>query len=408
MNYYRDFYPIHPNEVIFEKIKKEQDSVGYYRLPFADVNPLLDFAAGVRQKYIVVLGIGGSSLGSAAVYEFLRRKEPFEKQLLFLESTDPVDIASKIGSVDLEDAFFVIISKSGTTVETISILKYLSTQVDFDGENSVVISGEGTPLARFARKRAIPFFALADNVGGRFSVFSVVGLLPLAIMGVDIVNMLKGAQKIYESFFAQEKSYTILMDKARFIVENKNRFNINVLFSYSSGLEHFNKWYIQLWAESLGKININGTRQGLTPIGLVGPVDQHSFLQLIMEGKRDKTVTFIKVADYEEKIIVPPHTPIAELDYLEGVSFSRLIAMQADATIEAIDALGDIPYDVITIDKVDGYNIAELIYSYELLVSIIGAFLQIDTYDQPGVELGKKILKQKLQMQNHGDKTNER
>jgi len=209
--------------------------------------------------------------------------------------------------------------------------------------------------------------------------------------------MLKGAQKVHQSFFDKKKSYVELMEKARFYVENKSRFNINVLFSYSAALESFNKWYIQLWAESLGKKNINGTRQGLTPIGLVGPVDQHSFLQLIMEGTRDKTVTFVKVADFEEQIIIPPEALFSELDYLSGVSFSKLIDMQADATIEAIEQEKDIPYDVITIDKVDEYNIAELMYSYELLVSIIGAFTQINTYDQPGVEAGKQILKEKLQ-----------
>jgi glucose-6-phosphate isomerase len=186
------------------------------------------------------------------------------------------------------------------------------------------------------------------------------------------------------------------MEKARFTVENKHRFNINVLFSYSSALEGFNKWYIQLWSESLGKINKNRTKQGLTPVGLIGPVDQHSFLQLIIEGVRDKTVTFIKVADFEEQIIIPSQSPLEELAYIENVSFSKLIDLQADATIESIAEQGDIPYDVVTIDKVDEYNIAELMYSYELLVSIIGAFLQIDAYDQPGVENGKKILRQKL------------
>ena len=115
-----------------------------------------------------------------------------------------------------------------------------------------------------------------------------------------------------------------------------------------------------------------------------------------MEGVRDKTVTFIKVADFEEKIIIPEESIFPEMSYLDGHSFSRLIDMQADATIEAIARLKKIPYDVITIDKVDEYNIAELMYSYELLVSIIGAFLQINAYDQPGVEEGKVILKRSL------------
>ena len=379
-----------------QKLNEEREKIGYYKLPFQDTSEVKDFAKSINKDTIVVIGIGGSSLGASAIYEFLKRKHHFKKRLIFLETTDPIDINSKIESLNLDNTLFITISKSGTTVETVAILKYLSKIVDFNKDNLVVISEENTPLMNYAKELNLKTFIVPKNVGGRFSVFSVVGLVPLALVGIDIDNMLNGAKKIYNSFFNKEGYYDILMEKARFIVENKNRFNINIVFSYLSSLEGFNKWYVQLWAESLGKININNTRQGLTPIGLVGPIDQHSFLQLIMQGKRDKTVTFIKVADFEEKIVIPKNTPIKELSYLEGISFSKLIDMQADATIEAVDKEKDIPYDVITIDKVDEYNIAELIYSYELLVSIIGAFLQINTYDQPGVESGKIILKDKL------------
>jgi glucose-6-phosphate isomerase len=379
-----------------QKLKEEHKKVGYYRLPFADTSSVKEYANSVNRDTIVVIGIGGSSLGASAIYSFLKRKNNFKKRLLFLETTDPIDIKSKIDSLDLDNTLFLAISKSGTTVETIAILKYLSTRVKVNSDNLVVVSETDTPLSNYAKELNLKTFVIPKDVGGRFSVFSVVGLLPLALVGVDIDNMLNGAKKVYNSFFNKEKQYDILMEKARFIVENKNRFNINVVFSYLSALEGFNKWYVQLWAESLGKKNINKTRQGLTPIGLVGPVDQHSFLQLIMEGKRDKTVTFIKVADFQERIVVPKDTPIKELSYLEDISFSKLIDMQADATIEAVDKEGDIPYDVITIDKVDEYNIAELMFTYELLVSIIGAFTQIDTYDQPGVESGKIILKDKI------------
>lgn len=189
------------------------------------------------------------------------------------------------------------------------------------------------------------------------------------------------------------------MEKARFMVENKNRFNINVVFSYSASLEGFNKWYIQLWGESLGKININGTKQALTPIGLIGPVDQHSFLQLIAEGKRDKTVTFIKVADFQDNTKIPSNTldGFEGLEYIDNLEFSKLIDEQANATIESIKQLADIPYDVITINRVDEYNIAKLMFSYQLLTSVVGRFVQINTYNQPGVEAGKIILKEKLQ-----------
>ncbi len=395
MDYKKSFYQIRSNEYILDKLKKEVESIGYYKLPFADTSKIKEFAKSVDKKNIVVIGIGGSSLGTRAIYDFLKRKNPL-KPLHFLETTDPIDITGKLNSLNLNDTLFIAISKSGTTVETIAIVKYLSSILELNRDNFVVISENDTPLMHFGKSNNMNCFEIPKDVGGRFSVFSSVGLLPLATVGVDIDNMLNGAKKIYSSFFNQKKIYDILMEKARFIVENKSRFNINILFSYSSALEGFNKWYVQLWAESLGKININGTRQGLTPIGLIGPVDQHSFLQLIMQGVRDKTVTFIKVADFEEQIIVPKNTPIKELNYLEGVSFSKLIDMQADATIEAVDKENDIPYDVITIDRVDEYNIAELIFKYELLVSIIGVFLQIDTYDQPGVESGKLILKSKL------------
>ncbi|PIF03491.1 MAG: glucose-6-phosphate isomerase, partial [Arcobacter sp.] len=190
---------------------------------------------------------------------------------------------------------------------------------------------------------------------------------------------------------------------ARFLVENKNRFNINVIFSYSASLEAFNKWYVQLWGESLGKININGTKQGLTPIGLIGPVDQHSFLQLINEGKRDKTITFIKVENLESEITIPS-SDIAnfdidnyvKLDYVNNVKFQNLIAKQCDATIQSIQELEDVPYDIITIDKVDEKSIAKLMYFYQLLTSVIGKFMQINTYNQSGVERGKVILRKGL------------
>ncbi len=396
MHYFKNFYQIRSNEYILDKLKKEQESIGYYKLPFNDTTEIKEFADSVNRQTVVVIGIGGSSLGASAIYDFLKRKNNLKKRLIFLETTDPIDINSKLDSLNLDNTLFIVISKSGTTVETIAILKYLSSKVELNKSNLVVISETNTPLHKYAKEIEAKFFEVPKNVGGRFSVFSAVGLVPLATIGVDIDNMLNGAKKVYNNFFKKQKEYDILMEKARFIVENKNRFNINVIFSYLSALEGFNKWYVQLWAESLGKININGTRQGLTPIGLVGPIDQHSFLQLIMEGKRDKTVTFIKVADFEEKIVIPKNSPISELDYLEGISFSKLIDMQADATIEAISKEEDIPYDVITIDKVDEYNIAELMFTYELLVSIIGTFMQINTYDQPGVESGKIILKEKL------------
>jgi len=272
--------------------------------------------------------------------------------------------------------------------------------VEIDSSNCTIISEAESELTKFAIDNHIRAFDLAKDIGGRFSVFSVVGLVPLAMVGVDIDNLLNGCKRVSDSFFQQEEYYKPIIRKARFLVENKSRFNINVVFSYSSLLESFNKWYVQLWAESLGKINVNGTRQALTPIGLVGPVDQHSFLQMIMDGVRDKTVTFIKIDDLRDGTIIPKEST-NKFDNLawgcaDGLSFNALLNMQADATIQSIQEQDDIPCDVISIRTVDEYNIAKIMFSYQLLVSCIGAFLQINTYDQPGVEYGKINLAEKF------------
>ena len=393
MEYSKNFYQIKSNSEIFERIKTERESIGYYNLPYQDTTEIKAYAASINKKHIVVLGIGGSSLGARAIYEFLLPSNNYDKELLFLETVDPLTINHCLKKVDLNDAQFVIISKSGNTIETISLFRYLNSLVEIDSSNCTVISEAQSALTKFANNNNIKAFDLAENIGGRFSVFSFVGLVPLAMVGVDIDNLLNGCKRVADSFFNQEDYYKPIIRKARFLVENKSRFNINVVFSYSSLLESFNKWYVQLWAESLGKVNVNGTRQALTPIGLVGPVDQHSFLQLIMDGVRDKTVTFIKIDDLKDSSAVPNSTT-NKFDDLpwrcaEGFSFNELLNMQANATIQSIQEQDDIPCDVISIRTVDEYNIAKIMFSYQLLVSCIGQFLQINTYNQPGVEYGK-------------------
>ena len=400
MKYQKNFYQIKSNDEIFIKIKNENESIGYYDLPYQNTTEIKSYAATISKKYIVVLGVGGSSLGARAIYEFLACSNNYDKDPLFIETIDPLIIKQSIESIDLSDTHFVVISKSGNTLETISLFKYLNSLVEIDKTNCTVISEAKSNLTKFANNNNIKAFDLAENIGGRFSVFSVVGLVPLAMVGIDIDNLLNGCKRVSDSFFMKTDYYHSIVARARFLVENKAKFHTNVVFSYSSTLEGFNKWYVQLWAESLGKININGTRQGLTPVGLVGPVDQHSFLQLIMDGVRDKTVTFIKIDDLKNSATIPKSDGNKFKDLgvecAEGVSFNELINKQADATIDAINEQNNIPCDVVSVHTVDEYNIAKLMFSYQLLVSVIGAFLQIDTYDQPGVEQGKLNLVEAL------------
>ncbi len=398
MNYSANFNPRVSDSEIFDSIKKEKQDIGYYNLPFQDTTSIKEYATTVTQKDIAIIGIGGSTLGTYAIYSFLTRTHNFDKKLHFFESTDPIDINSRLEKLDLDNTLFIVISKSGTTIETISVFKYLYSKVKIDKENCLVITESDSKLNDFAQANEIKTFEVPKNVGGRFSVFSTVGLVPLAIVGIDIDRLLDGCKEAYSEYFEQEQLYTQIMTKARFMAEYKHKFNNNVVFSYASELEGFNKWYVQLWGESLGKIDNDNTHQGLTPIGLLGPVDQHSFLQLIIQGKRDKTVTFIKIKDFADESKIPDVKlkGLEGLDYINNLRFSELINHQADATIKAVQDLQDIPCDTITMEKVDGYNLAKLMYIYELLTSIVGKFLYINTYDQPGVESGKIILKEKL------------
>jgi len=400
MNYKHNFNPTISDDDIFNEIKKEKEFVGYYNLVHQDTTEFKEYAKTVKQTNIVVIGIGGSTLGTYAIYKFLKHSKNLEKKLFFLETTDPIDILSKIEAIDLNDTLFIVISKSGTTLETVSIFKYINSLVKCDSSNTLVITENDSKLNTYAKTNNIKTFEIPKNVGGRFSVFCAVGLMPLAIVGIDIDELLAGAKNIYDSFFNKSINYTRILKKARFFVEYKNSFNINVVFSYSSRLEGFNKWYIQLWGESLGKVDINSTHQGLTPIGIIGPIDQHSFLQLIVEGRRDKTLTVIKVDDFANDLKIPDIKldGLDDLNYINGLEFSSLINTQADATIESINNLNDIPCDEITIDSVSEKAIASLMYEYELLTSVCAKFMYIDAYNQPGVESGKIILKEKLKL----------
>jgi glucose-6-phosphate isomerase len=385
---------------LFDKIASEQEVIGYYNLPNQNIDNILKFVDNFDKNIsnIMVIGIGGSSLGAKAVYEFLKPIKKLKRKLFFFESTDPLDIYTLLNKVDLDKTHFLVISKSGGTVETISIFKYIFAQ-NSDSKKYTFITDIGSKLDKFAQGLGSKVFYLPENVGGRFSVLSVVGLLPLVLSGVDIKELLSGAKKIKKSFFKGKKLKSILINKAIFYAQNYNQYSINCIFAYSENLKYFTQWYVQLWGESLGKIQKKSNANiGLTPIGLIGPKDQHSFLQLIIEGRRDKSVTFIKLKKFKPKLTIPNITlsHLEELDILNGIEFHKLINMQCDSIIEALLNQGDIPVDKIVIDRVDAKSMGELIYYYELLTSLVGVLLNINTYNQPGVEAGKIILKEKL------------
>lgn len=387
-------------QTAFQAIEKEQNTMGYYALPEQDITPILEYCNSMADSVesIAVIGIGGSSLGAKAVYEFIKPVKTLKRKLYFFESTDPINIRTILEKTDLSKTHFLVISKSGNTVETFSIYKYIYS-LKSDASSYTFITDPGSPLEKYAQEINASVLYLPENVGGRFSVLSTVGLVPLALVGIDIQALLEGAKTVKESFFNDGYLKETLLKKAVYYAKHHAQYHINCIFAYSETLKYFCEWYVQIWGESLGKSQRHSAfNVGLTPIGLIGPKDQHSFLQLIMEGTRDKSVTFIKIEDFDDDISIPnitlPH--LEGLDTLNTLPFSKLINMQCDSVIEALKDQGDIPLDTITIASVTEANIGALIFYYELLTSLVGELIDVNTYDQPGVEAGKIILKKKL------------
>lgn len=400
-------------DTVFEKISYEKESaeIGYYTLfesqketvdeikNYISTNELIN---GGTLKNIVIVGTGGSSLGAKAVDCMLKhRANRNEIELIFLENCDPINLTFVLKNVKREETLFIMISKSGSTIETASITKYLFQRYELNfSEDAIkrhfcVITDPNSPLDNFAKNNSIKAFYMPKNVGGRFSVFTAVGLLPLAILGYDIKKILEGSEGISKRFFT--RAFPELINKAQYYAKYATQNSINVLFSYSSSLKELNAWYVQLWGESLGKINKQNIRVGLTPVGLVGSVDQHSFLQLIVQGPKDKSVTFIKVLDFEDESAIP-EIKIPNLEstnYINGKKMQTLINAQCDATSETLIEQG-VAVDLIEIERLNEQSCGELIYYFELLTSCVGAFLGINAYDQPGVEFGKKRLVEKF------------
>lgn len=398
------YFDIDIHKSLFRKILAERDSIGYYNLPSQNLNRLNKFVKNFDKEYpdiknIIVIGIGGSSLGTRAIYKFLVSSKKLKRKMYFLESTDPSELQDLINNIDIKNSHFLVVSKSGNTIETISIFKYIYSLLNQNSKCFSFITEKKSKLHKFAKSIGSKSMFIPKNVGGRFSVLSNIGLVPLALVGINVKNILEGAKRMEVSFFNDGYIKNILLKKATHIANNYNTYNINTIFTYSESLKYFCEWYVQLWGESLGKKQTNSSLNiGLTPIGLIGPKDQHSFLQLIVEGIRNKSVTFIMVDDFKLKLDIPNISlkHLEELDIVNGVAFNTLINKQAKATLQSLKEI-KIPLDVVTLPHIDELHIGELIYYYQLLTSSVGILLDVNTYNQPGVEDGKIILKEMLQ-----------
>ncbi|TQR31340.1 glucose-6-phosphate isomerase [Campylobacter sp. MIT 99-7217] len=374
----------------------ESGDVGYYHLidtSLSLVDESLEFIKDKTHiKNIVLVGMGGSSCGVKALRDLLFDEKNNDKKLFILDNTSSHSFTKTLEGLKLEESLFLITSKTGSTIEVVSLFKLIIAHFSLKFEELkkyfVFITDKDSKLHKQGLDLGVKTFFIPQNVGGRFSVLSAVGIVPLCFCGYNAKAFLEGARACFEDFFMHKKEE--LLQKAYHYCTHKSA-NINVLFSYSDAFKGFNEWYIQLIAESLGKKR-GYKRVGLTPIALIGARDQHSFLQLIMDGPKNKTITFLKILDSKKAPIIP-NLDFSYLDSLSnGVNLHELLNAQCDATMHALIAEG-LSVDLIELEKLDAWHIGYLMYYYELFTSTCGIMLGINTYDQPGVEVGKLILK---------------
>ncbi|MDD3144931.1 MAG: glucose-6-phosphate isomerase [Candidatus Gracilibacteria bacterium] len=391
------------NEAIKGLIKKyDNNELGFIDLDINhDIEKINTFVAKNKDNFdsIVVLGIGGSALGTRAIMTALKgkfynelskeKRNNFPK-LYILDNVDPIEISQLIEVIDYSRTLFIIISKSGGTLETISQFQFFKEKVEEKNldykKHFVVIAGENSSFKNDCLKKGLEVFDIPENVGGRFSVFTNVGLLPLAFIGIDIEKLLKGITNLKTSFFETDfkKNPALLTAIIQYHTYSELGKNINVIFPYISNFSYFGQWCKQLIGESLGKKDM-----GVTVVDAIGVTDQHSQLQLYYEGPNDKLLVFIELEKFENDL---------KISNLYNLKFEDLMHTEMFGTQTSITNYDKLNY-TITLDRLCEEVIGELFFLYEFQTAILGEFYKINAFNQPGVEIGKNITKQRLEEQ---------
>ncbi len=369
-----------------------------------------EFASMVvgRFENVLVLGMGGSALGGLAITEALLKPywnflTPEERdnfpRIFFLDNIDPDSMKGLLGILDLKKTLVNVITKSGDTVEIMAqfmILRDLmQKELGDDYRKHIIATTDKSVgvLKQLADQDGYKTFFIPEDVVGRFSVFSAVGLIPFALVGLDIDQIINGINDIDLNLRNTDINKNIAAQGAliHYLMDTKLGKNESVLMPYSNRLRYISDWFVQLWAESLGK-KYNRDREqvnvGLTPIKGVGATDQHSLLQLLNEGPNNKLITFIRVESFDTILEIPKIFEYTGVGYLGGKTINELLNAEADSTKASLIDCSR-PNMTITIDKINEYNIAQLMYLFEIQAAILGELYNINAYDQPGVEQSK-------------------
>jgi glucose-6-phosphate isomerase len=395
--------------------RRRAGEYGFYELVDQErtVQEIRSFAEGVGQAYdhVLVLGIGGSALGTKALLNALRppawnelddEAREFFPRLTILENVDPTSVAAALRRIDPRRVLVNVISKSGGTAETMAqylvVRAWLEEHLGSAATRHLVFTTDPAKgaLREIAKADGIVSLEVPSPVGGRFSVLSPVGLLPAALVGIDVQGLLDGARRVVERAETDDllANPPALHAALHWAADTTLGARIHVLMPYSDRLREFAEWYRQLWAESLGKrVDRRGEPvfAGPTPVGAVGATDQHSQVQLFMEGPFDKVVTFMTVDDFGEDVTIPSREGLpADLAYLPGHTMGELLRAEQEATSSALARMGRMSL-TYRLPDLSAASVGEALMFFQVSTGYAGAWYGIDPFDQPGVELGKRL-----------------
>ncbi|AGL03551.1 hypothetical protein [Desulfoscipio gibsoniae] len=370
------------------------------------ITGIKELAQKLREKYdnILLLGIGGSALGAKAVLQFLHG--PFynlEKhgnpRMFILDNLDPVLVTKALGVVDITRTALIYTSKSGSTPETAAqFIFYYNKYKEAGGrlEDIVIICDPGdNGINHIARQLGCHLLHIPRDLPGRYSVLSSVGFLPAEITGIDSARLLAGAAAAHQSIIDTplEQNAIFALGTCLYELAMKGK-SIHVLFNYSSLLFEFGLWFVQLWAESLGKkLSLDGqvVHAGTTPLASLGATDQHSILQLFKEGPADKVLGFVTINSLPIDVTLPEAFPAEkEYSYFTGHTMGEQLAIEQMATEMSLVGAGR-PCYRLTLRDISPEVLGALLYFYEALVVYTAKLWHINPFDQPGVEEGKNI-----------------
>ncbi len=394
--------------------KRKQGNLGFLDLPYDEKETSriakLGRKIGKSCRNFCVLGIGGSALGGIALHRALnhphynllpesaRKNRP---RIFFADNIDPDGFQGLMDILDLKETVFNVISKSGGTAETMSQFLYvrdrLARKLGKHGHRPhIVVTTDPAKgnLKEIADQEGYLRFSVPPAVGGRFSVLSAVGLLPAAVVGIDIAALLAGAADMDRRSSVPDlwRSPAYMNGVLYYLSAVRKGKNVAVMMPYADSLYGIAEWFRQLWAESLGKKMDLGGRPvsvGQTPVTALGATDQHSQLQLYMEGPNDKTVTFLVVERFRKDVAVPKSFPdVAGVGYLGGHSLNELISAEQRSTELALTRNGR-PNMSVVFPEVNAHTIGQVLMMLQIQTVFAGGLYNVNPLDQPGVEEGK-------------------